>query len=155
MTGLVVFLFIIGLIMVCLEIFIPGGITGTAGAVAVIVSFYLAYSKVGPEFGTYFTVSGLILLITGVITSMVYFPRTRLSDKIFLKTDQKGYSSYGGGLKNLEGEEGVAATRLRPSGIARLSRKRYSVVADDYVEAGEKVRVARVEGNRITVKKIS
>ncbi len=155
MAGLVVFLFFAGLFMVCLEIFIPGGITGLAGAAAVIVSFWLAYARVGPEFGIYFISIGIILVMSGIIASMVYFPKTRFSDRVFLRADQKGFASSGSGLEHLEGAEGVAATRLRPSGIVRLEGKRYSVLADDYVEAGEKVRVVGVMGNRITVRKIN
>lgn len=155
MAGAAVFLFFIGLFMICLEIFIPGGITGLAGAAAVITSFWMAYARVGPEFGVIFITAGIILVITGVIGSMVYFPKTRFSDRVFLKADQKGFASDGEELKHLEGAEGVAASRLRPSGAARFGGKRYSVVADDYVEAGEKVKVAEIRGNRIIVRKIN
>jgi membrane-bound serine protease (ClpP class) len=153
MAGLCVFLFIIGLLMVCLEIFIPGGVIGTAGAASIFASFWLAYSVFGAEFGIYFILIGLLLVMAGVTASMVYFPKTRLSDRVFLKADQKGYSSNDEKLKSLEGAEGIAATRLRPSGIAKFDGKRYSVVADEYVEAGEKVRVAGVAGSRIKVRK--
>ena len=155
MAGLSIFLFFAGLFMVCLEIFIPGGIIGAAGAVAIIFSFWLAYARVGAEFGAYFISFGIILVMAGIIASMVYFPKTRFSDRVFLKADQKGFASSGDSLKHLEGVEGTAATRLRPSGIVRLEGKRYSVVADDYVEAGEKVMVVQVRGNRITVRKIN
>ncbi len=155
MTGFLIFLFLAGLCMVCLEIFIPGGIVGTAGSAAVIASFWLAYTRVGSEFGVYFISFGLVILMAAVSVSMVYFPRTRFSNRVFLGADQKGFKSSDESNKKIEGMEGVAATRLRPSGIARIDGGRYSVIADDYIEAGAGVKVVDVRGSRIRVKKIN
>jgi membrane-bound serine protease (ClpP class) len=48
----------------------------------------------------------------------------------------------------------VAATTLRPAGIARIEGARLDVVTDgEYVEAGEPVEVTRVDGNRIVVRR--
>jgi membrane-bound serine protease (ClpP class) len=52
------------------------------------------------------------------------------------------------------GKRGVAATTLRPAGIARIEGARVDVVTDgEYVEAGEPVEVTRVDGNRIVVRR--
>ncbi len=155
MIGLAIFLFVVGLFMICLEIFIPGGITGTAGAGAVLASFWIAYTRVGSEFGIYFIALGLVLVMVGIFASMLYFPKTSMSERVFLRADQKGFNSSGQGLQHLVGMEGLASTRMRPSGIARIDGKRYSVVADDYIEAGEKIVVTGVQGSRIAVKQIS
>ncbi|MFT5424433.1 MAG: membrane-bound ClpP family serine protease [Phycisphaerales bacterium] len=53
------------------------------------------------------------------------------------------------------GDEGVAATPLRPSGNAMINDTLVDVVSDlGYVEKGDAVRVVRVEGMRVVVAKI-
>jgi membrane-bound serine protease (ClpP class) len=55
----------------------------------------------------------------------------------------------------LLGAIGQAVTPLRPAGIARFGDDFVDVVAESsYVEAGTRVRVVEVEGNRIAVKEV-
>ena len=50
------------------------------------------------------------------------------------------------------GKTGEARTALRPSGIAEFDGVRLNVVSDgEWIANGKKVRVERVEGNRIVV----
>jgi membrane-bound serine protease (ClpP class) len=52
------------------------------------------------------------------------------------------------------GREGRADSPLRPAGIAAIDGQRVDVVSEgEYIEAGERVRVTRVDGNRIVVRK--
>jgi membrane-bound serine protease (ClpP class) len=53
---------------------------------------------------------------------------------------------------DLVGQEGVALTDLRPSGMAQVSGERIDVVTEgEYISAGRKVRVLRSEGYRLIV----
>jgi membrane-bound serine protease (ClpP class) len=50
----------------------------------------------------------------------------------------------------------VAVTTLRPSGMARIEGVKYSVVTGgELIEKNQPVRVVKVEGSRIVVKKLS
>jgi membrane-bound ClpP family serine protease len=50
------------------------------------------------------------------------------------------------------GKTGEATTTLRPSGIAEFDGVRLNVVSDgEWIQKGRKIRVERVEGNRIVV----
>ena len=50
--------------------------------------------------------------------------------------------------------EGVAVTVLRPAGMAEFDGVKLNVVSDgEFIPEGERVRVSRVEGNRIVVVK--
>jgi membrane-bound ClpP family serine protease len=50
------------------------------------------------------------------------------------------------------GRSGEARTALRPSGIAEFDGVRLNVVSDgEWIANGQKLRVERVEGNRIVV----
>lgn len=57
------------------------------------------------------------------------------------------------GMEGLLGETGVALTPLNPSGTVLIEGERWHAVAEENVEAGEKVTVAGVEGLRLKVKR--
>ena len=57
---------------------------------------------------------------------------------------------------SLLGREGVAMTPLRPAGIAKIEGTRVDVTAAvDFVEAGTRVVVEKVEGGRVRVAPVS
>jgi membrane-bound serine protease (ClpP class) len=52
------------------------------------------------------------------------------------------------------GKRGIAASTLRPAGLAHLNGTRVDVVTEgEYVEADEPIEVIRVDGNRIVVRR--
>ncbi len=139
--------------MVCLEIFIPGGIVGVAGAIAIGSSFWMAYTRVSNMFGTYFVSIGVVFGMFCLFLSIRMFPRTRFSKKLFLGNDESDFKSTDVELKSLEGKEGVTLTKLRPAGKARIDGKKVSVVTEAaFVDEGKEVRVVEVEGNRVVVR---
>ena len=55
----------------------------------------------------------------------------------------------------LLGAIGVAATTLRPAGMAQFGDQYIDVVAEgSYLPAGTRVQVVEIEGNRIAVKEV-
>ena len=59
------------------------------------------------------------------------------------------------GVAALLGAIGVAATTLRPAGMARFGDQFLDVVAEgSFVNAGSRVQVIEIEGNRIVVKEV-
>jgi len=58
-----------------------------------------------------------------------------------------------GDRSDLIGRTGIAMSDLRPAGVARFGSDRVDVVSDgDYVSAGSRLDVLRVEGNRVIVR---
>ena len=140
--------------MVCLEIFIPGGIVGIAGAVSIGISFWLAYTRVEGTFGFYFVTIGFGFGLLCIFLSIKFFPQTRFSRKLFLGHSEKNFKSSSSGLESLEGKTGITMTKLRPAGMARIEGKRASVITEGaFMEKGTEVRVVRVESNRVIVRK--
>src|SRR5699024_12488280 len=67
------------------------------------------------------------------------------------------FRSYVSSVNRLEliGLEGVALTGLRPSGMVELEDERVDVVSEgSFIDRGERVKVVKVEGMRIVVRKI-
>jgi len=60
------------------------------------------------------------------------------------------------GLEDMVGTEGVTDTDLHPSGWATIGDKRIFVVSEGtFIEDGEKVKIIKVDGNRVVVRKIN
>ncbi|MCX6348904.1 MAG: serine protease, partial [Candidatus Aureabacteria bacterium] len=62
----IIFLFVLGLIMICLEIFLPGAIIGTIGGLALLSSVVLAFKQQGTVFGIWWLVGTLAVTLAGI-----------------------------------------------------------------------------------------
>lgn len=153
-------LFLIGLILLLLEIFvIPGfGITGVAGILAVSFSIILVFG------GIYSALFAMASIITYSMLFMIgiYFwgPRLKLFDRFVLKdemtADQGFVAVEVGAYDHLVGLEGVAVSPCRPSGKVKIGDERYDVVSDgDFIEKGARVQVRKVDNNKVVVRQLS
>ena len=165
-SGLDIILFVAGIVLLALEIFvIPGfGVTGISGIILIFVSLFLALTPNGPFFN-YENISIAIVQLTGAIVGALilifllakFLPKTNAFNRLILANEEKaeqGFVSYPS-EKELLGAEGVALTTLRPAGTAEFNGKRVDVVADwEYVERGKRIKVLRVEGIKVVVKEV-
>ena len=146
-------LVVVGMFLIGAEIFLPGGVIGVLGALALLLAAGMGFVAFGIQGGM---LSALIIVIlTGVCIALwvKYFPGTRMGKHLMLSKDGKLFKSATAELKDLVGKEGVALSTLRPSGIAEIDGKRVDVVADGtWIEGGKPVRVAHVEGSRVLVR---
>ena len=148
----IIFLFVIGLLMVCLEVFIPGGIVGSLGAFALIGSSILAFSDQGTAFGFYWSSGVLVLTLLGLYLSIRFLPGSPAGRRLFLHSSEAGYSAADAEEEDLAGKTGIALTDLRPAGMIDIEGLRIDVVTGgEYVARGTAVTVLRVEGNRVVV----
>ena len=154
-------LFIIGLILVAIEVFaIPGfGITGISGIILIIAGLTLAMidNNVFRETGTFNIL--VILKPFGIVVASVFvgliagiyfskklllspmFPNLSLSSKL---DDSKGFVGTDLKIKTMIGKEGIAVTILRPSGKVEIEGEWYDAVSEyGHIEKGEKVKVTR------------
>ena len=143
-------LVVIGLVLLGFEIFVPGGLLGLIGFIALASAIVIAFTSIN-------TTAGVLSLIGTFVVAMVYmylwvvvFPRTRLGKKFELSDSVEGKGT--GDYDDLIEQLGEAVTDLRPAGIARIGGQRVDVVArTGYIDAGTAVQVVDVEGNRVTV----
>jgi membrane-bound serine protease (ClpP class) len=98
-----------------------------------------------------FVVGGLT--VAGFVIWLNIFPRTFIGRRIMLFTRQ---DTGGAASENqaLVGQSGEAITPLRPSGTARIGRKRVDVTAvGDFLEQGVSVVVVAADGMRVAVRR--
>ena len=158
-TGLSIFvllLFIGGLALIGLEMFVPGGIVGTVGIITVV------YAIIYVNKLTYYI--AFILIISLILAVILYYVNRNVLHKklIFLDrlvlndsiSTEDGYVASESRVE-LVGQILKAYTDLRPAGVAILDNEKLDVVTDgDFIEKGNDIEVIRVEGMRIVVKKI-
>ncbi len=161
-----ILLFVAGVVLLVLEIFvIPGfGIAGISGIILILLSLFFSLTPSGPLFDTHSISLAIIQLTGSLLTAIILFavilkflPKSRTFNKLVLadaEHSDQGFVSYPTN-KDLIDQEGIALTKLRPAGTAEINGKRVDVMTDsEYVEKGSKIKVLKVEGIKVIVKEI-
>ena len=153
-SWLEVLLFILGMGLLILEVFVPGfGLFGIAGILSMLASFYFVLGG---------NVSALNWLAVSIVAALAifallikYLPSNPAWNLFVLKDKQENSEGYSvtPDMTQYAGKAGVAVTTLRPAGIALVDGARIDVVTfGDYIDAGTDIVVVRVEGSKIFVK---
>jgi membrane-bound ClpP family serine protease len=150
MAPLVVLLMVVGIVLLAIELLIiPGfGFVGLLGCASILGAAGVAWVFLSPEFG--------LLAVGGGVGSAALllwvFPKTGTGRAMVLHETQRSGRGPDRQLAALVGKVGRALTPLRPAGTAEIADRTIDVVTDGvYVNAGDPVRVAKVEGTRVVV----
>jgi len=154
----------LGLISVCVEVFLlPGfGIAGVLGALLVGASIVLAMLGNFPSVTDVveaMAVLGASVVITLAITVawIRHLPTSRRFRGLIhseAANTAEGFLSAPSRVE-LVGKIGVAASDLRPAGVATVDGERLDVVTEgEYVASGVRVEVIRTEGYRHVVRRL-
>ena len=147
----------VGIGLLILEVFLPGfGLPGISGAVLMLCSVALVWYNYGALAGLLVAVVALALAGVAITASLRSASKGKLaSSELVLKDVDMHGIDESEELGELVGKEGIADTVLRPSGIVEFDGVRLNVVSEGgYIEKGASVRVDKIEGNRIVVKKV-
>lgn len=166
MPAWVIILFIAGLVLLALEIFvIPGfGVCGIAGIAAILCSIggaMLYDGGLSPRYGedilgaVTVTLAGVAIAVGAVwyLTS-VHGPKwvRRHSE---LQTELRGSEGFVGvdmGLARFVGEEATAVTDMRPAGKIRIGENDYDAVSmSGFIDAGKALKVVKFENAQLYV----
>jgi len=158
-----ILIFVAGVVLLILEIFvIPGfGIAGIAGILLIVLSLFLALINTDFYFDTDILFTAIIQLASALAGGVIaigllikYLPKSTAFSQFILSDASSKAEGFISNPEHSElaGESGEALTDLRPSGIVIINSKRYDVVTEgDYIQKGSRVIVARVEGVKIIV----
>ena len=160
-----IIIFVIGIILIGLEIFVvPGfGITGIGGIILIVLGLSLALLN-----NTDFSFKGIevpdisrsvLTVLSGIImgfATMLYLSSKIGSKgilrKIALTTDLENSVSIESQVKTLVGAEGEAVTVLRPSGKISVNNEIYDAVSETgFINSGTKIKVNKVENSQFYV----
>jgi membrane-bound serine protease (ClpP class) len=141
-----------GLLMLGAEIYVPGGILGLVGSFCLLSAIAIGFAAFGAQWGM---LSAFMIIMAAGICIVVwikYFPRTHVGRSLTLSKDGRNFKATEEWLPALQDKEGTAQTTLRPAGIATIDGQRVDVIAEgDWIQAGARIKVIKVEGNVITV----
>lgn len=153
---LVVLLGLAGILLIMLELHVfPGhGISGIAGALALIGAVFLAFGGIPFVF-----VTAQALAIAIVLSAFAFwlasrvFPESAWLRKFGFMAQQGPEYVASGDYRDLVGKTGIATSYLRPAGVAAIDGRRIDVLTEgDFLPAGTAVTVTKVEGARIFVR---
>jgi membrane-bound serine protease (ClpP class) len=151
--------FVVGLILLLLEIFvIPGfGIIGILGIVCVVTSFFMAFGWEKIETAAY-VISLSMLAAIGIMVILAFYLTKPMFRMVALDSRQlssDGYTAFKDALV-APGDCGVTVSMLRPAGIAMIDGKRLDVMTEgSFIEADVPVQVTDIRGGQIIVNSIT
>jgi membrane-bound serine protease (ClpP class) len=142
-----------GLLLFGAEVFVPGGILGFIGAVALVAACVAGFYAF-PGYGVLVTLG--IVALAGLVLALwiKYFPRSPLGRKMTVERNLSDAKATEDGLDALVGKTGEALSDLRPGGFVRIDGRRVDVVTQGgMIEPGARVVVVEVQGNRVVVRR--
>ena len=170
-------LFILGLVLVLMEVFVlPGfGVAGIAGIVLMLSALGLAtvgladgglpssgddWVRLGSKMSQYlFGLMGSVALAFGIAR---YLPHMPYANRMMLPPPGEQFRRTAEAMPgvaeaaSLLGAVGLTMTVLRPAGSVQFGDQYIDVVSDgSFIEAGARVQVVEVEGTRIVVRQVS
>jgi membrane-bound serine protease (ClpP class) len=151
-----ILLFIGGLVLIAIEFYTPGmTVFGLTGLACILGSIFLS---LGADFTALNLLAGsLVVAVVLFLLILKRLPASKFWDRLVLKEaekTEKGFISASDYSSFLE-QEGVTLTSLRPAGSVAVSGQYLDVVSEgQYIDAGVKVKVIAVTGNRIIVRPI-
>jgi len=159
-----ILLFIVGVLLLIVEVFvIPGfGIFGIAGIILMIAGLFLGLISDLPLIDGDILSTAIMqlagsFLLSGVVIFLLAktLPKSKIWNKLILKDNINEKSGYTSNKKfsHLVKKEGIALTDLRPAGTVIINEQRYDVVTQgEYIEKDSKIKVIEIEGSKIVVK---
>ena len=159
---LIIILALAGIVLICLELILPGMILGLAGIIALVSAIMLSFSSQELES---FGLSGRALVAASILfASMLiigiwlkYFDRVPIGRGLVLTQQNKDQIAGHEASKYL-GLQGNALTDLRPSGKVEIKGlpKTCDIIAETgFIESGSDIEVIKTDGRRIIVRKIA
>ena len=143
-----------GLLLLGIEIFLPGGILGMIGGLALLVAMVIGFKVFGADGGMLSAVAIVVVSTVYLFLVMKFLPHSPIGRMVTL-TSSTNYRSMPKERNALVGQQGETQTDLRPGGFARINGKRVDVVAEGgWIEKGARVTVVGVEGARVVVREV-
>ena len=149
---------LVGVILLVVEMFMPGfGIPGISGSILLLAGIVMTWFEYGAKVGLGMTVA--VLAVLGIVISIslksVNGDRMKNSPLILRDAVNDGGKSEREEMQLLVGKEGKTVTALRPVGAAEFECGKLNVQGDaEFIEKGVNVRIMRVDGTTIYVKRV-
>lgn len=144
-------LFVIGIVFLGLEVFLPGGVLGVFAALALLGGTILAFVDFGVVGGMIGVAVAGVLVVGVLFFEFAILPKTAMGRRLFLSSAIDGKSSPDR-EKDFVGCEGITVTSLGPSGYIEIEGKRHEAFSRaGFLESGVPVKVVGTDNFRLIV----
>ncbi len=152
----ILLLFIFGIVLLVLDLFVPGIILSTAGTLAFLAGTARAFTEYGIGGGLLAFAIGAVLLTVALYIEYWVLPKTRIGKNFFLHAAVDGTSQAPLAQSSaLSGREAMALTPLMPSGQIEIDGQRYEALSlDGHVAMGARLKVTGQQNFSLTVTKL-
>lgn len=153
-TSLIIF--VIGLILLVIEAISPGfGLPGISGIILLIIGIILAMGSIQLAVMSL----SISIILTAIITIILIKQGKNIEafKKIILSTRQEGEQGYISSPLKTEylNKEGIAVSDLRPSGVIEIDKEKLDALSEGkFIPKGSQIKVIRVEGSKIIVRRV-
>ena len=150
---LIILLFAVGLVLMAVEVIVPGGILGAAGALCLIAATIVTFVQHGTTQGVIALAASVFLTGFTVLAELYLIRNTKLGKKAFLNAEISASSSdLASQTKDLIGKSAESATMLSPTGYVTVDGRSYEAFCPSgQVPAGTSLRVTGADNFRLIV----
>lgn len=150
---LIILLFAVGILLVAVEVIVPGAILGSIGGVLMIGGCVAAFHEYGATGGFLALAAALFLGGLALLIEFRILPKTKIGRRAFLTEEVRGVSSaLGKEAQALIGQPAEALTMLSPSGYVRIDGQRYEAFCQSgQAPAGAALKVIGADSFRLIV----
>ena len=150
---LIILLFSVGIVLLAVEVIVPGAILGSIGGLMMFGGCVLSFMEYGTGGGLIAVTVALALTFLTLFIEFRVLPRTAVGKRAFLKSEVTGVSAaFGEEARDLIGKPAEALTMLSPSGYIRIDGKRYEAFCQSgQVPAGSPLEVIGADNFRLIV----
>lgn len=149
----IVLLFSLGIVLLTLEVVVPGGVLGVIGGIAMLGGCAIAFYEYGVDGGVLAVLVALGCLAVGLYVEFRILPKTRYGKKLFLNQAVDAKSQpLPAEASAVVGKLAEAVTMMAPSGYISLDGRRYEAFSQSgLIAKGATVRVVAVDNFRLIV----
>lgn len=148
-----------GLALIICEMFMPGfSLPGILGVIALVFAVIFR-AQTGPVEAVIITIA--LILVFLLVSGFIIFrslKKGKLSRSPIVLNEsitENATAANNEDMQSFVGKEGICLNTLRPSGNADFDGVKLDVLSEgEFIKAGSKVRVVRVEGLKILVKEV-
>lgn len=151
----ILILFLLGVILLAGEVFVPGAVLGVLGALSMFAGCAISFMQLGTGYGMLATVVALLLLGLTLYIELVWLPNTRFGRKLIVHSTVDATSQPPVADKSaVIGKTAEAMTALVPSGFVLVEGRRYEAYSQSgHVTKGATLRVVGLDNFRLIVTK--
>lgn len=149
-------LFALGIVLLLVEVIVPGGILGAIGGLLMFAGCVMAFLEFGTWGGMLAVGVAMVLAIAAFYLEFRVLPKTAIGKRAFLTKEITGVSAaFGLDARDFIGKSAQALTMLSPSGYILIDGKRYEAFCQSgQVPAGAALEVTGADNFRLIVSQI-